>query len=127
MANTFKGTGNLGGDPVLNQTNEDQDQVANFSVYFDRPVKNDDGEYEDKGGFWLDVAAWGKLAEDVMRVLRRGMRVSVQGILKVDVWNDKETGEEKTKLVLTVNEVALIISRIEFVQRRQSKVKSTDE
>lgn len=121
MANTFIGTGNLGADPVLTSpVGEDQRQVADLRVYFDKPVKNPEtGEYEDKGGFWLDVSAWDRLADDAMRLLKKGARVRVEGSLKHNVWTDEKSGEEKSKFVLYADDISLILARVESVQRRQ--------
>ena len=121
MANTFIGTGNLGADPVLTSpVGEDQRQVADLRVYFDKPVKNPEtGEYEDKCGFWLDVSAWDRLADDAMRLLTKGVRVRVVGSLKHNVWTDDKSGEEKSKFVLYADDISLILSRVESVQRRQ--------
>ena len=121
MANTFIGTGNLGSDPVLTSpVGEDKRQVADLRIYFDKPVKNQDtGEYDDKGGFWLDVSAWDRLADDVMRVLKKGARVRVKGSLKHNVWTDDKSGEEKSKFVLYADDIFLTLAHIESAQRRQ--------
>jgi len=121
MANTFIGTGNLGGDPVLTSpVGEDERQVADLRVYFDKPAKNQEtGEYEDKGGFWLDVSAWDRLADDAMRTLKKGARVRVEGSLKHNVWTDEKSGEERSKFVLYADDISLSLIRIESVQRRQ--------
>lgn len=121
MANTFIGTGNLGSDPVLTSpVGEDERRVADLRVYFDKPVKNQEtGEFEDKGGFWLDVSAWDRLADDAMRTLKKGARVRVEGSLKHNVWNDEKSGEEKSKYVLYADDISLSLARVESVQRRQ--------
>lgn len=121
MANTFIGTGNLGADPELSfPVGEDQRQVADMRIYFDRPVKHKEtDEYEDKGGFWLDVSAWDRLAEDVMRLLKKGTRVRVEGSLKQNVWTDETSGEEKARFVLYADDISLALVRIESVARRQ--------
>jgi len=128
MANTFKGTGNLGADPELKTVGEDKQQVADLRIYFDRPIKNKDtDEYEDKGGFWLNVSAWDKLAIDAKRVLKKGMRVSVHGSMKENTWADKDSGENKSKLVLSANEITLVLTRVESVQRRQTPPRENHE
>ena len=130
MANTFIGTGNLGADPVLTSpVGEDQRQVADMRVYFDKPVKNPEtDDYEDKGGFWLDVSAWDRLADDVMRLLKKGARVKVEGSLKHNVWIDEKSGAEKSRFVLYADDISLILARVESAQwrRKQSSVVSQD-
>ena len=122
MANKFTGTGNLGSDPILTSAvGDEQRKVADMRIYFDRPVLDHDTEqFEDKGGFWLDVSAWDRLAEDVTRVLKKGMRVKVEGSLKHSTWTDEKTQENRSKWVLYADEITLVLGRIEEVQLRQS-------
>jgi len=117
MSNNFKGTGNLGSDPVLTSpVGDKQRTVADLRIYFDRPIKNHESDqFEDKGGFWLDVSAWDWLAEDVVRVLKKGMRVRVEGSLKHNSWNDEKSGEEKSRMVLYADEISLVLGRVETI------------
>ena len=123
MATKFIGTGNLGGNPDLKSpVGEDQRQVADMRIYFDRPVLDKESkQFEDKGGFWLDVSAWGHLANDVVRVLKVGMRVKVEGSLKRNTWKDESSGEEKSRMVLYADEITLVLARVETVQVRQKQ------
>ena len=63
--NEFIGEGNLGQEPdvrVVTHNGENND-VANLRIYFDRPVANAEGNFEDKKGFWLNVEVWGDRAQ----------------------------------------------------------------
>jgi single-strand DNA-binding protein len=82
MANAFRGRGNLEQDPELRNVKVEGEarQVCALRIYFDRQVPNGE-EFEDRGGFWLDADLWGPRAEDAARVLRKGMRVYVEGSL----------------------------------------------
>jgi len=115
MSNKFKGTGNLGKTPELKyiNTSEGQRAVTNFSVRFDRDKKTDDGSYVDNGGFWLDVAVFGHLAERIMKVIKKGNRVYVEGSLKQQTW-EKE-GVTYTRLVLEASYLALDLLGIEQI------------
>ena len=121
MSTRFKGAGNLGNDPSLTSpVGEAQRQVADMRVYFDRPVRDHDSEqFKDNGGFWLDVSAWDWLAEDVMRVMKKGMRVKVEGSLKYTAWTDDNNGEERSKLVLYADDITLVLGRVESIQIRK--------
>lgn len=123
MSNRFIGTGNLGGNPVLTTpVGEEQRSVADMRIYFDRPVKDHDtDQFEDKGGFWLDVSAWDRLAEDVMRTVKKGMRVKVDGSLKHNTWMDEGSGEERSRLMLYADEMTLVLNRVESVEVRQKQ------
>jgi len=127
MSNKFTGTGNLGSDPALSSpVGSEQRKVADMRIYFDRPVLDHDSEqFEDKGGFWLDVSAWDWLADDVMRVLKKGIRVKVEGSLKQSTWTDEKTQQDRSKWVLYADEITLAIGRIESTQLRKSTTETT--
>lgn len=92
--NEFSGEGNLGQDPELKTVklgNKPQD-VANLRIYFDRPVGDANGQFEDKKGVWLDVEIWGARARDIARLCAKGSRVAVKGSLIDDSYS-KDGGE----------------------------------
>jgi single-strand DNA-binding protein len=74
-------TGNLGRDPELRSTNNDQ--VCSFSVAvkqgFDRDAKSE----------WFRCSVWGKRAETVSRYLRKGQKVTVAGHLTIGEYQGK--------------------------------------
>ena len=125
MSNRFSGAGNLGNDPALTSpVGETQRQVADMRVYFDRPIRDHDSEqFKDSGGFWLDVSAWDWLATDVMRTLKKGMRIKVEGSLKHTTWTDDSSGEEKSKWVLYADDIALVLGRVESIEIRKKTEK----
>ncbi len=118
MSNRFIGIGNLGTHPVLTTpVGEAQRAVADMRIYFDRPVKDQDtDQFEDKGGFWLDVSAWDRLASDVMRSLKKGVRVKVEGSLKHNTWTDDSSGEERSRIKLYADEITLVLNRVASVE-----------
>ena len=122
MSNRFEGRGNLGSDPVLKYVDVSGDKraVCELRVYFDRQVRDED-EWKEQGGFWLDVAYWGRRAEQAGKLLAKGCRVSVVGTLVQETWADKTTGEERHKLLLDADSVDLDMMRVEsvkFVEKR---------
>jgi len=92
--NEFNGEGNLGQDPELKtiKRGDEPQEVANLRVYFDRPVVDAAGHFEDKKGVWLDVEIWGARAKDVARLCAKGSRVAVKGSLIDDSYS-KDGGE----------------------------------
>jgi len=87
--NKFIGEGNLGQEPdvrVVTHEGENSD-VANLRIYFDRPVANAEGNFEDKKGFWLNVEVWGDRAKHVARLCTKGSRVAVIGSLMDDSYD----------------------------------------
>lgn len=122
MSNRFEGRGNLGSDPVLKYVDVagEKRAVCELRVYFDRQVRDGD-DWKEQGGFWLDVAHWGRRAEQAGKLLTKGCRVFVVGTLVQETWADKTTGEERQKLVLDADSVDLDLLRVEavkFVEKR---------
>ena len=117
MSNRFEGRGNLGNDPVLKYVDVagEKRAVCELRIYFDRQVRDGD-EWKEQGGFWLDVAYWGRRAEQAGKLLAKGCRVSVLGTLVQETWVDKTTGEERHKLVLDADSVDLDLIRVDSVK-----------
>lgn len=79
--------------------------VANFAM-----VVKTGGENQDD--MWIDVEAWGNLAENIVASFptdRKTVRVTVEGKLKKDTWEDKNTGQNRSKLYVTANNVAIAL------------------
>ncbi len=120
MATRFSGRGNLAEAPTLKtvEVGGEYRQVAQMRIYFDRPVPADEDDFKDKGGFWLDVNCWGRRAQHAARVLPKGARVHVEGNLAQEIWKDRETGGDRSKLRLNADYIALDLSRVEAITLR---------
>lgn len=120
MSNHFSGVGNLGTDPELHEVtvNGEDRQVAEMRVYFDRSVPKENGEYQDEGGFWLTVSLWGARAEPAAKILKKGARVQVDGILREESWDD-EAGAAHCALRLTASRIGIDPVCIESVGYRR--------
>ena len=124
MPNEFKGTGNLGKTPELKyiENKDGQRAVANFSIRFNRDKRQENGEYVDNGGFWLDTAVFGPQAERVAKVLSKGARVYAEGSLKQQTW--EKDGEQFSKLVLEASYVAPDLLGIESISYHSKESKA---
>jgi single-strand DNA-binding protein len=60
---------------------------------------------------WFDIEAWGKTAEILGNYGRSGDRIGIEGSLKLDSWEDKVTGRERCKPVISVSRVELLSSK----------------
>jgi len=119
MSNKFSGRGNLGADPELRYTaGGDSDPVCSLRIFFDRPKPDGNGGFEDKGGFWMDASLWGARGETAARLLKKGARVAVTGELYEEAWQDKESGEDRSKLRVRADNVDLDLNRLESVAWR---------
>lgn len=106
--NEFIGEGNLGQEPDLRTVTRDgeSDAVANLRIYFDRPVADADGNFEDKRGFWLNVEVWGDRAKHVARLCGKGNRIAVIGSLVDDSY--ERDGDTVTGLSVRARRVYLV-------------------
>ena len=75
--------------------------IVNFSIAVDRGGQDDTADF-------FDVNAWEKLGELVMQYLSKGRRVLVQGRLRQESWDDKETGKKRTRIDVTASDVTFL-------------------
>ena len=93
---------------------------SEFSVAVSHYWTDAAGEKQEKTSFF-DVIAWRYLAEDVARVLEKGVRVVVTGRLEQRSWDDEKTGSKRSKVELVADEVAVASKSIESFERRSGK------
>ena len=130
MANEFRGTGSVGGEPSLKTVlvGGEERQLAELRVFFDEYRSDGAGGREQVGGFWLDVNVWGERhAADVARVVKKGARVHVIGRLVESRWTVTATGEERAMLHLNAEQLYLGLSRLAEVRLKPRRDESKDE
>ena len=84
--------------------------VANLGIAVNRYWRNQDGEQQEDTTF-VDVTAFGKTAETIGQYLKKGRPIFIEGHLRLDQWDDKQTGQKRSKL-------AVIMDRFEFIDSR---------
>lgn len=99
--------GNLTRDPELRQTPNGQN-VVSFSLALNRSYKDQSGEWKEATDY-IDVVAWGPLAERVAQYLHRGRRALVQGRLQSRSW--EQDGQKRSKVEVLANDVTFVDSR----------------
>lgn len=57
---------------------------------------------------WINLEAWDKTAEILAKYVKKGSLIDVETTLKFDVWNDRETGEERSKAVFHIDRLTLL-------------------
>lgn len=92
--------GRLTRDPEQRTTSTGK-TIASFSIAVDR------GGQEDAADFF-NVTAWEKLGELVIQYLGKGRRVLVQGRLRQDSWDDKETGKKQSRIEVVATDVTFL-------------------
>jgi single-strand DNA-binding protein len=62
--------------------------------------KDAKGQWVDETTF-VDITLWGRTAEICNEYLSKGSGVLIEGRLKLDQWDDKQTGQKRSKLLVT--------------------------
>ena len=99
--------GNLTRDPELRQTPTGQN-VCIFSLALNRSYKDASGEWQEATDY-IDIVAWGPLAERVSQYLTKGRRCLVQGRLQSRSW--EQDGQKRNKVEVLANDVTFLDSR----------------
>jgi len=98
--------GNLTRDPELRYTPKGT-AVAKLGLAVNRSWRNADGQQQDETTF-VDVDAFGKQAETLGQYMQKGRPILIEGRLKLDQWEDKNTGQNRSKL-------GVILEKFSFV------------
>jgi single-strand DNA-binding protein len=89
--------GNLTRDPELRYTPAGL-AIAKFGLAVNRSWKDaQTGETKEEVTF-VDIDAFGKQAETIGQFLRKGRPILIEGRLKLDTWDDKQTQQKRSKL-----------------------------
>jgi single-strand DNA-binding protein len=99
--------GNLTRDPELRQTPSGQN-VCSFSLALNRSYKDQSGEWQEATDY-IDIVAWGPLAERVAQYLNKGRRCLVQGRLQSRSW--EQDGQKRSKVEVLANDVTFLDGR----------------
>lgn len=84
--------------------------IGQFGLAINRNWTGQDGEKREEVTF-VDCEAWGKTAEIMAKYLSKGRPVFVEGRLKLDQWDDKESGQRRSKLKVVVESFQFIDSK----------------
>jgi len=95
-------TGNLTRDPEL-RTTPNGASVCSFSVAVNRVYRDSNGEQKEDVSF-IDCSAWGKLGEMINQYAKKGTGVLVSGRLDQRSWEDKTTGQKRSRVEIVVED-----------------------
>lgn len=101
--------GNLTRDPELRVTPKGT-AICQFGLAVNRQFKDESGATRDETTF-IDIEAWGKQGELVSKYLTKGSPAMVEGRLKLDQWEDKQSGQKRSKLKVVLDNVQFLSSR----------------
>lgn len=88
--------GNLTRDPELRVTPKGT-AICQFGLAVNRQFKDESGSVRDETTF-VDIEAWGRQGETISKYCTKGRPLFVEGRLKFDQWEDKTSGQKRSKL-----------------------------
>ena len=101
--------GNLTRDPELKYTPKGT-AIADIGLAVNRNYTTDSGEKREEVTF-IDVTLWGRVAEIVGEYCKKGRPLFVEGRLQLDTWDDKATGQKRSKLKVVGENIQLLGGR----------------
>jgi single-strand DNA-binding protein len=101
--------GNLTRDPEIKYTPKGT-AIANFGIAVNRTYTPEGGEKREEVTF-IDLEAWGRTAEVIGEYFKKGRPIFIEGRLKLDQWDDKQSGKKMSKLRVVVDSFEFLGSR----------------
>ena len=106
MVNKVILVGRLGRDPEVRSTPSGA-TVAKFSIATDERFTDKSGERQERTE-WHNIVAWARLGEICGQYLKKGKLVYIEGSLRTDSWDDKETGQKKYRTEIVAREMKML-------------------
>jgi single-strand DNA-binding protein len=100
--------GNLTRDPELRYTPKGT-AVAKIGLAVNRTWTTETGEKKEEVSF-IDIEAWGRQGEVIAQYMKKGRPLLVEGRLKLDTWEDKNTKQKQSKLKVVLESFSFIDS-----------------
>lgn len=113
--------GSLTRDPEL-RFSAGGNAVAGFGIAVNRRWQRD-GEWQEEVAF-IDVTCFGNLAENVAQSCTKGSRVILEGYLKQENWEDRDSGAKRSKLVVIADEIGVSVKFDPAVQEKRERSKT---
>jgi single-strand DNA-binding protein len=109
MINKVILVGRLGKDPEIRST-PGGTSVAKFTVATDERYTDKSGEKQERTE-WHNITAWGKLGEICGQYLKKGKLVYIEGSIRTDSWDDKESGQKKYRTEIVARDMKMLDRR----------------
>ncbi len=102
--------GNLTADPEVRQTPRGN-SLTELRLAVNRVSSGpNDGERREETTF-LDVTCWGRTGEVAAQYLSKGRPVFIEGRLQMDTWEDKQTGQRRSRIRIIAENLQLLGGR----------------
>lgn len=106
MVNKVILIGRLGKDPEIRST-PGGTTVTKFTLATDERFTDKSGEKQERTE-WHNIVAWGKLGEICGQYLRKGKLVYIDGAIRTESWDDKESGQKKYKTTIVADNMKML-------------------
>jgi single-strand DNA-binding protein len=100
--------GNLTRDPELRYTPKGM-AIAKFGIAVNRVWKDEAGASKEEVTF-VDIDAFGRQAETIGQYLKKGRPILIEGRLRLDTWDDKQTNQKRSKLGIVLESFQFVDS-----------------
>jgi single-strand DNA-binding protein len=94
--------GNLTRDPELRVTPKGT-SICQFALAINRQFKMESGESREEV-IYVDIEAWGKQGETIAKYCVKGRPLFVEGRLRLDQWEDKNTKEKRSRMKVVLEQ-----------------------
>jgi single-strand DNA-binding protein len=101
--------GNLTRDPEVRYTPKGS-AVCDMAIAVNRRYLTESGERQEEVTY-LDIVLWGKQAELAGQFLAKGRSVFIEGRLQMDTWEDKATGQKRSKIKIVAENMQFLDSK----------------
>jgi single-strand DNA-binding protein len=101
--------GNLTRDPELRYTPNGM-AIAKFGLALNRKWKDSQTNEMKEEVTFVDVSAFGKQAELIGQYMKKGRPLLVEGRLKLDQWEDKQTQQKRSRLEVVLEGMTFLDS-----------------
>ena len=98
--------GRLGRDPEVKSTPSGT-TLAKFSIATDEKFTDKEGNRQERTE-WHNIIVWGKLGDICGQYLRKGKLVFIEGSLRTDTWEDKESGKKMYRTEIVASNMQML-------------------
>ena len=98
--------GRLGKDPEIRSIPSGK-SVTKFTIATDDRFTDKSGEKQERTE-WHNIEAWDRLGEICGQYLRKGSLVYIEGSIRTESWDDKETGVKKYRTKIVANTMQML-------------------
>jgi len=98
--------GRLGKDPEIRSTPQGT-TVAKFTIATDERFTDRNGEKQERTE-WHNITAWSKLAEICGQYLKKGKLVYIEGSLRTESWEDKDTKQKRYRTEIVAQNMQML-------------------